>query len=703
MRAFITSLHVSWPVLPIDRLSFTARLCICIVLAVFHVCGTRRRRADLHESILPMPHLKISNAERSRIRFLQVVGIAHDSIVAALSFYAAYASYYTFGRLHLVSGIHDKALLFMSIAIVSFYAFSLNRGSWRYASIPDLIAIIKASAATTFGFTVALFLLSRGDNLPRSVPLVCFVFMVFGLGAPRLIYRVLKENGYIPGMQFGLRHAKVRNVLLFGVNDNAESFIRAVRRSESPTVRILGFVDGAHRSGTRFQGVKVLGSLGSLESVTEKLMARGREISEIIVTNPNLGKTETGNVVSVATKAGLQVSRIANLSDPASLGSGALKTNPIELSDLLGRPEVRVDMAPVAKLIESKVLLISGAGGSIGSELVRQVAKFRPKRLVITDLSEHFLYTIDAEVRERIPGLQVEAKIADIRDRERLDSLMEKYQPDVVFHAAALKHVPLMENNVLESMKTNILGTRNLADSAVAHGVKTFVMISTDKAINPTSIMGATKRAAEVYCQSLDIQQERTRFKTVRFGNVLGSNGSVVPKFEAQIARGGPVTVTHPDMVRYFMTIPEAVTLVLQASGHGIREADERGKILVLDMGEPVRIVDLARRMIELGGLRPDVDIAIEFTGLRPGEKLYEELLSPAEQAEISMRDGYITASPSIPSALQLRDAVRGIESAITKRDPVSAIGQLKRIVPEYSGGTPSESKIVELPARKQA
>ncbi len=287
------------------------------------------------------------------------------------------------------------------------------------------------------------------------------------------------------------------------------------------------------------------------------------------------------------------------------------------MGDLLGRPEVRADLESVASLVNDRLVLATGAGGSIGSELCRQIAMFGPRSLTITDSSEFHLYLLDTELRERYPQLKIITRIMDVRDSKRVRSLFEELKPEVVFHAAALKHVPLVEANPLEAIKTNLLGTRNVADAALANGAQTFVMISTDKAVNPTNVMGATKRAAEAYCQALDVASETSRFKTVRFGNVLGSNGSVVPRFREQIANGGPVTVTHPHMVRFFMTIPEAVRLVLHASAHALQHLSDRGKIMVLDMGEPVRIADLAERMIQLAGFRPHEDIEIVYTGLQ--------------------------------------------------------------------------------------
>ncbi len=420
------------------------------------------------------------------------------------------------------------------------------------------------------------------------------------------------------------------------------------------------------------QGVKVLGSLSELEPIVAKFYRNDIKVSELIVTAVAPNREQLGEIVELATRLGIKASRIPSVTETALLTSdGRIEPKPIDLGDLLGRPEVKTDLRGVASLINGKVVLATGAGGSIGSELCRQIAMFGPRLLAISDSSEFHLYLLDMELRERHPDLRIVTRIVDVRDNARVSKLFEEVRPEVVFHAAALKHVPLVESNPLEGIKTNLLGTRNVADAALESGASTFVMISTDKAVNPTNIMGATKRAAEAYCQALDVVSEKTRFKTVRFGNVLGSNGSVVPQFQEQIAYGGPVTVTHPDMVRFFMTIPEAVRLVLHASAHALARQSDRGKIMVLDMGEPVRIAYLAERMIQLAGYKPHTDIEIVFTGLRPGEKLYEELFDPSEAQDGRTDEGYVVASPRVIDKGLLHRTLSGIEAAAAKENSV--------------------------------
>ncbi len=639
----------------------------------------------------------------NRDRLLQILGTIHDIAAAAVSFYCAYLSYYGIANLAYVPGIHEKAVMFIAIAMTCFFMFSLNRGSWRYASIPELVAIIKASGLAVIGFTLVLFLLSRGANLPRSVPILMFIFLVVGLGGSRLAYRLTKDRGYLPFMTRPSTDAgPMRDIVMLGSNQNAESFIRAVHRSAHSPLRIHGIIDERSRIGLSIQDIGVIGDKKSLPAIVSRLKHRGINLSELVVTDHDLSSAEISDLVTLANASGLKISQIPNLADTANLDEKILEPNPIEISDLLGREEVRVDTQPIAQLIESRTLMITGAGGSIGSELARQVASFTPKRLVLIDVSEHLLYLVDSDIREKFPHLNIVSKIADIRDMNRIDQVFRIFRPDVVLHAAALKHVPLMESNVVESMKTNILGTRNVANAAVAHNVGTFVLISTDKAVRPTNIMGATKRAAEAYCQSLDLAGTVTKFKTVRFGNVLGSNGSVVPKFEKQIARGGPVTVTHPDMVRYFMTIPEAVKLVLRASGHGMHEHGDRGRILVLEMGNRVRIADLATKMIELAGFKPHVDIEIVYTDLRPGEKLYEELLDPDEETDVVKEQGYMLAYPRLVNKTTLEKAVALIETAVIEGDEETAIFALRMIVPEYTPPLRKPSNVLSLSEAKK-
>ncbi len=635
---------------------------------------------------------------RQRLRMLRTRGLLrtlgsiHDCLAAGAAYVFAYMITVGWDRALMIPGFLDKLPVFAGGCAIVFYFFSLNRGSWRYASIPDLTAIVKASTLSVLAYLLIQFLYARGEGLPRSVPILMWLLLIALLAGPRLLFRLAKEGGVI-GAVTGMSRPKEgsKQVLIFGLNEIAEAYIRAVRLRKNSDVFIAGIIDDSPQNRSRaLQGQRVLGTSKDLKLVTELLAAKGISVSELIVADNSLNSHDLSSLVGKSVGAGLKITRLPDILDTGAIrGGGHFEPKPLEVRDLLGRSEVSLTNHEVTRLIEGKTILLTGAGGSIGSELARQISDFNPGKFVICDISEHFLYSIDLELSEKHPELQFVPRIADVRDRARLRALFQEFRPDIVFHAAALKHVPLMEENILEAVKTNVLGTQNCADAALEFDCGVFVMISTDKAVNPTNVMGATKRAAESYCQTLDLKSEKTRFKTVRFGNVLGSNGSVVPRFAAQIAKGGPVTVTHPKIVRYFMTIPEAVTLVLQASAHGEKLASERGKILVLDMGEPVLITELAERMIQLAGLRPGVDIEIKYTGLRPGEKLFEELFDPSEIQENAGSDGYKVAAPRLVNSGVLDRTLREMDTHAAGENPRHVLGLLRKIVPEFRHSDP--------------
>ncbi len=605
-----------------------------------------------------------------------------DCAVAASSFLIAYALVFNWHHIPQIPGLVQNTLIFTAVSAVSFLVFSTHRGSWRFVSLPEMLSLVKATAAAVIVYTTAAFLISRGMNVPRSVPVLTGFLLVAGLAGPRILYRLAVEGQLLRPLG-GRRDKDVRPVLVLGYTSAADSFIRASHRSAATRYHVIGLLDDKVRSQS-MQGVRIYGRLSDLESVVGRLTNQGLAPVELVVAEIQPDRQRLVEIVERATAAGLKASRIADPTNTSSVDPNALDPRPIELSDLLGRPEVRTDIQSVASLIRDKVVLVTGAGGSIGSELVRQIAHFEPKLLILTDNSEHNTYVLDTEIRERFPDLKVLTQLVSVRDARRLNMVFASHRPEVVFHAAALKHVPIVEQNPIEGIKTNVLGTRNAANAALAHGTATFVMISTDKAVNPTNVMGATKRAAEAYCQALDISSSVTRFKTVRFGNVLGSNGSVVPRFQEQILAGGPVTVTHPEIVRYFMTIPEAVRLVLHASSRTGGDSPKRGKIMVLDMGKPVRIVDLAERMIQLAGFRPGIDIKVSFIGPRPGEKLFEELFDPSEMQDPRTEDGYVFASPRVMDGNLLVRTMANLEKATEEEDDVRAIELLRHIVPEY-------------------
>ena len=598
------------------------------------------------------------------------------------------------------------------IGAVVFRLFGLYRGIWRYASAPDMVQLVKAVSTTVLALTAALVVLPsllETEPMPRSLPLILWFVLLALLGGPRFGYRLFKDRRAnrrpVAGGQGEIP------VLLIGVGEAAALFIRSLDNERHASYRVVGVLDEkGSRVGRDIRGVPVLGEIDQLEQIVEHLSRRGQRPQRLILTKsqPELDSAMVRQLLDQAEALGLPLTRLPRLTEfKEALGEGKIELRPIAIEDLLGRPQAALNRSAITGLIEGRRVLVTGAGGTIGSELSRQIAALGPALLVLVDNGEFNLYTIDQELRDQFPDLEIGTVLADVRNQHRIMRLFQEQRPELVFHAAALKHVPLVESCPDEGVLTNVIGTRNVADAARAVGVRAMVLISTDKAVRPTSVMGACKRIAEAYCQALDTVgldtggagssgPGSTRFVTVRFGNVLGSSGSVVPLFHRQLARGGPLTVTHPDMRRYFMTVREAVELVLQASAHGVDHPDERGRILVLDMGEPVRIVDLARQMIRLSGHKPDIDIKIEFVGLRPGEKLFEEILYAAEQPSRTEADGVFLASPRLIDYALLNRALHELEAAAVADDRLKITNILGDIVPEYQA-SPSQGRVRDV------
>ena len=617
-----------------------------------------------------------------------LVAYAHDIAMAGLSF--ALALYLRLGddiTLYNPDPLIQGGVIFVAISAVVFWFSGLYRGVWRYASINDLLAITRAVTIAVLTFLLVMFLWTRFLHLPRSIiPINWFVLMAL-LGGPRFIYRLVKDRRFDLANENG--NGRRIAVLLVGAGDGAELFIRALRRTEDSNYRVVGIVsDRPERIGQQIHGIDVIGGADDIAGAVKKLRAAGTRPQRLVLTKDDMDGTRVRSLLDQADALGLTMARLPSLTDFKSGVSDKVEVKPVAVEDLLGRPQTALDRGAMAGLIEGKRVLVTGAGGSIGSELVRQVCDFKPAEIGLLDHSELALYTIDRETALGWPDISRQSVIADVRDRERVIQVFDRFRPELVFHAAALKHVPLVELNVVEGATTNIAGTVNVADTCVETGVSAMVLISTDKAINPTSIMGASKRIAESYCQALDLKRgdgDGTRFVTVRFGNVLGSTGSVVPLFQKQLAEGGPLTVTHPDMTRYFMTVREAVELVLQASalGHG-GNGRQDGKIFVLDMGESIRIMDLAEQMIRLAGLKPGKDIKIDITGIRPGEKLFEEVFHGAEPLVATECPGLLLAAPRAGSLDDLSPALDELAQACRGDDEERVIAIIQKLVPEY-------------------
>ncbi len=619
------------------------------------------------------------------------VAFVHDVAMAAGSF--GLALYLRLGgRMFDYMGdtLFWAAAIFAAIAAAVFWTVGLYRGVWRYASMNDLLAIVRGVTLTILVFLPVMFMLSRLEAVPRSMLAINWLVLIFLLGAPRFVYRILKDGGLAHVLERG--NGLRVPVLLIGAGDAAELFIREMARDRAAPFRVAGILDmDARRIGQRIHGVPVLGDIATGQRVIDNLRRRERPPQRLIVTRET-APPQLRRLLDLAEANGMTLARLPRLAELQS-GDGAaspVQVRPVALEDLLGRPRTVLDREPMRRLAAGRRILITGAGGSIGAELARQLAAFAPAHLALLDHGEYALYTIDGEIGQHWPNLSRSAILADVRDPARLDRVMAEERPELVFHAAALKHVPMAEANPAEAALTNTVGTRRVADAARAAGVAAMVLISTDKAVNPTSVLGATKRLAESYCQALDIAGRQrpggTRFVTVRFGNVLGSTGSVVPLFQRQLAEGGPLTVTHREMTRYFMTAREAIELVLRASALGVADTGPaRGRIFVLDMGEPVRILDLARQVIRLSGQRPEIDVAIAFTGPRPGEKLTEELFHAGEAMASAGVPGLLLAAPRTADLGLLRAALDELAETARGGGDAAVIALLRRLVPEYA------------------
>jgi O-antigen biosynthesis protein WbqV len=574
--------------------------------------------------------------------------------------------------------------------------FRLPWQFWRFAGMNDLMAVTWSSAVAATLFAVLLALTATASGNP-ALPVIYALTLLVLLGAPRVAYRAWRHR------RGGADAPDTPSALVVGATEDIDLFLRALAADRRQSLQVEGLLaTGARQTGRRIHNCPFLGSIQDAAAVLDRLENDGRLPGTLVVVTPDLAGGALTALVEAAERHGMRIRRAPRLTalDPARPANGTrtLELRPMDIEDLLNRPQVPLDREGMARLIQGRRVMVTGAGGTIGSELARQVAALGPERLILIDNGEYALWLIDLELAERHPHVARESLLADIRDEARVRDVFDEWRPELVFHAAALKHVPMVEANPLEGLLTNVAGTRHVADAARAVGVLAMVLISTDKAVNPTSVMGASKRLAEMYCQALDITARTSgrgmRCITVRFGNVLGSTGSVVPLFQRQLRHGGPLTVTHPDMQRYFMTVREAVGLVLQASvigaGDAVLPSGEEGGIFVLDMGKPVKIVDLARQMILLAGLAPERDVEIRFTGLRPGEKLHEELFHGKEPPVPTGFPGLLMASPRTADPAIVGRAIDEIAAGCRGGQARLALTLLGRLVPEFehnSGG----------------
>jgi len=555
----------------------------------------------------------------------------------------------------------------------SMLLFRLYSRIWQYAGVGELMEVVKAvsvGCAVSYAITYVI----TDMRVPLSVMLLSFETLLLGIGGVRFGWRLYEY------MFLGKR-SKRRKALIIGAGDFGTLVAKKLLANSSSAMAPIAFIDdNREKHKQQVCGIPVLGGRSQIKDAVIR-----HEIDDIIIAIPSANKKEIVQIIDICklTKANLKI--VPGIHD---LIHGKVSINSIrnvDVSDLLGREPVKVDLRGIAGYVEHKSVLVTGAGGSIGSELCRQIATFRPKKLLLLGHGENSIYSIEMELRRRFTDLPLESIIADVQDMQRMEDTFRRHLPEVVFHAAAHKHVPLMESNPAEAVKNNVLGTKHVADCSHQFGAERFVLISTDKAVNPTSVMGATKRIAEMYIQSLD-RDSQTKFVAVRFGNVLESRGSVIPRFKEQIAAGGPVTVTHPEMIRYFMTIPEAVQLVIQAGSFA-----EGGEVFVLDMGKPVKIMSLAEDLIRLSGFEPYKEIDIAITGIRPGEKLYEELLTNEEGLTSTRHDRIFIGQPTNINPHELDFSIKKLEKVIGEDNEVIR-EMLKHIVPTYENVSSSNS-----------
>lgn len=553
------------------------------------------------------------------------------------------------------------------IQTTCYYTFKVYRGLWRFSSLGDLTRILRATVTGTLVAVPVFYLCGVLHDIPRAIFPLYALILTGLLCAGRLFARYfsdLKQHRFEP--------EQPKRVLIVGAGLAGEGLVRDLKRSNAYLP--VGFVDDQkNKRGLEVHGVRVLGTIAQLPELVVQC-----ETDLIFIAIPSVGSAEMRRIVSFCELSNIPFRTLPSLQ---ALASGHVQVNDlrkVNIEDLLGRDQVELSWDKIAEFIENRGVLVTGAGGSIGSELCRQIARLKPRKLCLLDNNEYNLYNIEQEMRQAFPHVAIEVSLTSVVDSVAVGDVFRNVKPDVVFHAAAYKHVPMLENQVRVAVRNNIIGTQIVAEASVHVNVKKFILISTDKAVNPTNVMGTTKRVAEIYCQNLNSRSD-TQFITVRFGNVLGSVGSVVPLFQKQLERGGPLTVTHPDIQRYFMTIPEACQLILQAmvSGHG-------GEIFVLDMGEPVKINYLAEQMIRLAGKVPGKDIHIEYTGLRPGEKLFEELFHPSEQLVQTEHEKLFKAKFREIDWNELTQTLRMINSACSTHQHMELLILLKSLVPEF-------------------
>ncbi|MDK2828101.1 MAG: hypothetical protein PWP67_901 [Clostridium butyricum] len=592
-----------------------------------------------------------------------------DALLINIAFFMAFFLRFDYHVVEPYFTLYRQSFIIFTLAnIFTFIFFKQYHKIWRYVNLKDLIDLMVVITIGSAVSSLILFLLQI--HLPRSIYPLSWLLNIILIISSRLFYRYIMSNSKVK-----IKNIVFKNTLIIGAGSAGQMLIRELRAHPEIGLKPVAILDDDRSKIYRsMEGVPIVGTLDDIVKTVKE-----NEIDEVIYAIPSASRTVLRKVIDSLSELHMKVKTLPGIYE---LVNGKVSVNQIrdvDINDLLGRDPIKIDLDEISSYIKGKKVMVTGGGGSIGSELCRQIARFNPSHLIILDIYENNMYEIQQELLRKYPDLRMTCLVASIRDEKKLNIIFKEYRPEIVFHAAAHKHVPLMEDSPHEAVKNNVYGTLNLVRCANAYGVKRFVMISTDKAVNPTSVMGATKRICEMIIQSFDKVSE-TEFVAVRFGNVLGSNGSVIPLFKKQIAEGGPVTVTHEDVKRYFMTIPEAVQLVVQAGAMA-----NGGEIFVLDMGEPVKIIDLARDLIRLSGFEPDVDIPIKIIGLRPGEKLFEELLMTDDKYTSTKHDKIFIEKPGFSDYDGLVLTLEKYKSKIDDMDTYEIKEFIKSIVPEYN------------------
>ncbi|WP_164827884.1 polysaccharide biosynthesis protein [Sinorhizobium meliloti] len=641
---------------------------------------------------------RIRGAVRSVQKYpaLYLTDLASVGVALAMALLLRYGVEELSARPETASVLLWSGAQYLTICALVFPLSGLYSRNWKYGSVSDLFIILRAVLLTSLLLVSLLFFSTRLTDIPRTVVPMQSLLLIAFLAAARLSFRAEELALRRPVFKSGRsRDAQDDNripLLLIGASDAADLYLRALARDPNATYTPVACLDRSEdQTGMSLRGVPIAGRIQDFERVVAELQQQGKQPRHIVFTEAPaaFGEEASDGLLRSAERLGIAVSRLSQMTElKRAKGDNPYELRSIELTDLLERPQAALDREAIGRLVRGRRVLITGAGGSIGSELTAQVAACEPAEIVLIDNTEYNLYAVDMTLTESFPELPRWSYLCSVRRSQRVEEIFERHRPELVFHAAALKHVPMVQMNPCEGVLTNVVGTMNVANAAKKYGTLAMVQVSTDKVVNSTSVMGATKRLAELYCQALDLNGLETglgpRFMTVRFGNVLGSSGSLIPLFKRQLARGGPLTVTDANMTRFFMTIREAVELTLQASAYGFEKQLGQGEIFVLDMGEPIKIIDIARRMIRLAGFTPDQEIEIKIIGCRPGEKLFEELFDETDKRTSSPVPGVLGAVPEPIPLPTLRDAFARLQRHSERGNEASVVAVMRELLPRY-------------------